>query len=139
MEKTRLALLLGGTLAVGLALGAGGVYLVGMPGPVPARPTPAPAAAPLVPPPAPSQPELPPPGDAERALKGVQRGEFLSLEAVSNEVRTRFSGEILGVKLSEDDGVTFYEFKILTKNGRVVEVEVDPKTGNTIDVDEDDD
>ena len=71
--------------------------------------------------------------------EGVQSGRFLSLETVSKEVSARFPGEILGVKLSEDDGVTYYEFKILTKNGRVIEVEVDPKTGNTIDVDEDDD
>lgn len=76
--------------------------------------------------------------DADRALDAVKRGEFLPLGDITRIVRQRFPGRIVGVELDDDDGVAYYEFKIVTANGRVLEIEVDPKNGAIIDVDEDD-
>jgi hypothetical protein len=135
-----IALLLSG-LAIGAGLGAGAVYALLQPEPAvqtsPMEPLP-PAAPriPSAPPAAPSQPALP--SDADQALTGVRAGEMLPLQDILSRVRTRFPGEILGVELSEDDGIAQYEIKILATGGRVLELEVDPRTGTVLDVDEDD-
>jgi hypothetical protein len=121
----------------GAALGAGGVYLaLGRTGAPPFIPPAAETAVPL-PAPAPVQPQQG--GDAQRALEGVRKQEFLSLQALSEKVRARFPGEIVSAKLSEDDGVTQYELKVLTTDGRILEVAADPRTGAILDVEEDDD
>jgi len=84
-------------------------------------------------------PATPSPPEADRALDAVRKGEFQPLDAITVMLAERFPGQILGVKLSEDDGLTVYEFRILTKAGRLMEVEVDPRSGRVVDVDEDDD
>ena len=119
------------------------------PAPVAELPAPAPVEAPAeaptaqapvaeAPAPVSSAPTPPPAPQAERALEGVKTGAFLPLEKLTAMLRERFPGEVLGVKLDQDDGVTYYEFKILTKAGRVMEIELDPRTGRVLDVDEDD-
>lgn len=116
--------------------------------------TPPVAAQPMVPEPVPSQsvaiqPPAPVPpealavapaqnGDAARALDGVQKQQFLPLQTISDTVRARYPGDVVSAKLDEDDGVMKYELKILTKNGRILEVDVDPRSGRILDVDEDD-
>jgi Peptidase propeptide and YPEB domain len=118
----------------GAALGAGGVYLA-------LDRTPAPSAVPAAETAAPPAPAPPPPqqGDAQRALEGVQKQEFLTLQAISEKVRMRFPGEVVGAKLSEDDGVLQYELKVLTTDGRILEIAADPKSGAILDIEEDDD
>lgn len=146
----------------GAALGAGGVYLAldrmaapSTVAPAPAETAPAPASpaapsaiapAPVEPSPAlapaqePQQSEARPlEGDAQRALDGVRKQEFLPLQSISEKVRMRFPGEVVSAKLSEDDGVIHYELKVLTANGRILEIAADPRTGAILDVEEDDD
>jgi hypothetical protein len=138
-------------LAGGAGLGAGGAYMVLSHAPAaPLAPTlpPAPVAAeepaPALVLPAPAAAEPAPSAmpaqniDAQRALDGVRKQEFLPLQTISAAVRERFPGEVISAKLDEDDGVMKYELKILTANGRVLEVDVDPRSGKIIDIDEDD-
>ncbi|MGQ4273856.1 PepSY domain-containing protein [Terrihabitans sp. B22-R8] len=112
--------------------------------PIPAPDVPAPPApvaetvSPVEPAP-PAPPSPPPTTDADRARAAVQRGEMLPLKEILAKIATRFPGEVIDVELSEDDGVLEYEIKIQTARGRVVELEVDPRTGAILDVDEDDD
>jgi len=143
VEKTLLVLLFAVTLVSGLVIGGGAVYIFHS---VPNMQTAAPAPAISVTSPAPPvsqlQPAEPAPSraasDAERARAHVERGDFLPLETITAALHEKFPGDILGVKLGEDDGITYYEFKIMTSGGRVIEVEVDPKTGRVVDVDDDD-
>lgn len=133
----------------GAALGAGGVYLAldrtAAPSVAPAAiEAPSPSAPAGVPPAAVGAPSSPAPaatpqGDAQRALEGVQKQEFLPLQEISEKVRARFPGDVVSAKLSEDDGVVYYELKVLTANGRILEIAADPKSGAILDVEEDDD
>ncbi|MDX6806273.1 PepSY domain-containing protein [Terrihabitans rhizophilus] len=133
--------LVGLCLTLGAGVGAGSMYLLRHP--QSASPT-GNATAPIaaeVPQPAPATPPLaerPRPSDADKALTGVRRGDMLPLDEILAKVRSRFPGEVLGVELTEDDGVAEYEIKILSTGGRVLEIEVDPRTGGVLSVDEDD-
>lgn len=77
--------------------------------------------------------------DLDRLRDAVNRGEVMPLSALQDEVRRAFPGEIIRVKLDEDDGRFIYEFKVLKSNGRLVEIEMDAKDGRVLDVDNDDD
>jgi hypothetical protein len=144
VEKTLLILLFAVTLVCGLVIGGGAVYIFHVaPNTQAAAPAMAVPAAPSespvsqAPPPE-SAPAQAATTDAERARANVKSGEFLPLETITATLREKFPGEILGVKLGEDDGIAYYEFKVMTSGGRVIEVEVDPKTGQVVDVDDDD-
>lgn len=117
----------------GAALGAGGVYLA-LDGP----PAPSVVPAEMGAPPSPA-PQPPRQGDAQRALEGVQKQEFLPLQAISEKVRMRFPGEVISATLSEDDGILHYELKVLTTDGRILEIAADPKSGAILQIEEDDD
>jgi Peptidase propeptide and YPEB domain len=152
----------------GAALGAGGVFFAldrtappaavapaatpaaeptaPAPAPPPAPRDPAPASPPASSPPASAAASPPAPvpapsqqGDAQRALEGVRKQEFLSLQALSEKVRARIPGEVVSAALSEDDGVLHYELKLLTADGRILEIAADPRTGAVLDIEEDDD
>jgi uncharacterized membrane protein YkoI len=77
--------------------------------------------------------------DLDRLRDAVNRGEVMPLSALQDEVRRAFPGEIIGVRLDEDDDRFTYEFKVLKANGRLVEIEMDAKDGRVLDVDNDDD
>lgn len=76
--------------------------------------------------------------DLDRLRDAVSRGEVMPLSALQDSVRRAFPGEIIGVKLDEDDGVFTYEFKVLQTSGRLLEIEVDARDGKVLDVDGDD-
>lgn len=76
--------------------------------------------------------------DLDRLRDAVSRGEVMPLSALQDSVRRAFPGEIIGVKLDEDDGVFSYEFKVLQASGRLLEIEVDARDGKVLDVDDDD-
>ncbi len=78
-------------------------------------------------------------GDLDRLRDAVRRGEVIPLSQLQASVRKAFPGEIIGVKLDEDDGRFIYEFKVLKTNGRLVEIEMDAGDGRVLDVDDDDD
>jgi uncharacterized membrane protein YkoI len=77
--------------------------------------------------------------ELDRLRDAVNRGEVMPLSALQDEVRRAFPGEIIRVKLDEDDGRFIYEFKVLKTNGRLVEIEMDARDGRVLDVDKDDD
>jgi hypothetical protein len=128
-------------LTLGIGVGAGSMYLL-QPPQAPSHaggaPTPAAIQVPEPAPVAPSADQRTRPTDADKALSGVRRGEMLPLEKILAGVQSRFPGEVIGVELSENDGVPEYEIKILSAGGRVLEIEVDPRTGSILSVDEDD-
>lgn len=76
--------------------------------------------------------------DLDRLRDAVSRGDVMPLSALQQSVRRAFPGEIIGVKLDEDDGIFIYEFKVLQASGRLLEIEMDARDGKVLDVDDDD-
>lgn len=74
--------------------------------------------------------------DADRARDALRSGRVLSLAEIMKRVTTRYPGEVLEAELDDDDAE--YELRILTRGGRIIELEVDGRTGRILDVDEDD-
>lgn len=87
--------------------------------------------------------------DHEVAREALRRGEILPLTHILPIVQQRVPGQIVKIELDdddnndddEDDGARErrfeYEVKVLTPGGRVIEVEVDARTGRILEVEED--
>jgi len=75
--------------------------------------------------------------DHEAARLALSRHEVLPLTRILAIAEQRAPGEVLKVELEEDDGRMKYDLKILAKNGRVLELELDAKSGATLKLEED--
>ncbi|MBW7946050.1 MAG: PepSY domain-containing protein [Sphingomonadaceae bacterium] len=67
----------------------------------------------------------------------VERGDILPLPRILALAQARVKGEVLKIELEQEHGVLSYEVKILTKKGRVREVELDARTGALIKIEDD--
>jgi uncharacterized membrane protein YkoI len=75
--------------------------------------------------------------EATSIRAAVERGDILPLPRILALAQARVKGEVLKIELEQDDGVLSYEVKILTKKGRVREVELDARTGALIKIEDD--
>ncbi|MBA2125438.1 peptidase M4 [Hyphomicrobium methylovorum] len=79
--------------------------------------------------------------DHELARQALLEGRIRPLIEITAEFKAQFAGEILGVELEVEDkaGTKFvYEFKVLTPDGKLKEVEVDAKTAKILKIEDDD-
>jgi uncharacterized membrane protein YkoI len=76
--------------------------------------------------------------DLDRLRDAVRRAEVMPLSTLQDQVRKTFPGEIISVEIDEDDGRFIYEFKVLQTSGRLLEIEMDAKDGEVLDIDDDD-
>ncbi|MEG3619329.1 PepSY domain-containing protein [Magnetovibrio sp. PR-2] len=72
--------------------------------------------------------------DQERAREAVLKGEIEPLAKALKVVDKEFGGEVIEVELEDEYGGLIYEIKVLQKDGRVLEVELDAKTLKILDV-----
>lgn len=75
--------------------------------------------------------------DYEQARAAVRRGEILPLEQILKIANAEYPGELVEIELEFDDGLWLYEVELVTDDGRLVEIELDARTGEIIDIDED--
>jgi uncharacterized membrane protein YkoI len=75
--------------------------------------------------------------DHDAARAALARGEVLPLTKILAIAEQRAPGEVIEVELEEDNGKLKYDLKILARNGRVLELELDAKTGATLKLEED--
>ena len=75
--------------------------------------------------------------DHEAARLALARHEVLPLTKILAIAEQRAPGEVLKVELEEDDGRMKYDLMILAKTGRVLELELDAKTGATLKLEDD--
>jgi len=76
--------------------------------------------------------------DHEAARQALLRHEVLPLTRILTIAAERAPGEIIEVELEQaDNGRLKYDLKILTKTGRVRELELDAKTGATLKLEDD--
>ena len=69
--------------------------------------------------------------------RAVRSGDILPLAEIKRRVASRFGPQIIAVEVERDDGRWVYEVKVVQGNGRLVEVELDGRTGRILDVDND--
>ena len=67
--------------------------------------------------------------DHEIARQALLRGEILPLETLLAEVRKAFEGEFIGVELELKQGAWVYVLKILTRDGKLLRIVADARTG----------
>jgi uncharacterized membrane protein YkoI len=72
-------------------------------------------------------------GDHEAARKAMARGEILPLTRILAVVAQVSPGDVLAVELDRHGARFVYEVKVLTRVGKVTEVQVDAKTGAPLD------
>ncbi len=67
--------------------------------------------------------------DHDRARRAVEQGLILPFKDILAKVQQAYPGQILEAELDDEDGIFVYELKILSSDGRVVEVVYDARTG----------
>jgi len=77
------------------------------------------------------------PTEHEIARQALRRGEILPLVRILPIVQKRVPGDVIKIKLDDDDAPIEYEVKVLTASGRVIEVELDARTGRILKIEED--
>ena len=76
--------------------------------------------------------------DHIEARRLLDAGEILPLESILKNVRDRFPGKILEVKLEREDQEIVYEVEVLGDDGVVTEVYINARTGKVLSSKEDD-
>ncbi|PZU88906.1 MAG: peptidase [Shinella sp.] len=67
--------------------------------------------------------------DRDRIREGVEKGEIKSLADLRRIVLDRVSGKIVSTEIDRKDKRLIYEFRVLSAEGRLIEVEVDAASG----------
>ncbi len=72
--------------------------------------------------------------DQNRAREAVKSGKVKPLKAILKAVRRQVEGQVLDAELLEFGGVWLYRIRVLTSDGRVLDLGVDGQSGQIIDV-----
>jgi uncharacterized membrane protein YkoI len=70
--------------------------------------------------------------DQDRAFGALQRGEILPLDKVLAGLGQRHPGELIGVELERREGRWIYEVRLIDGSGRLVDLDIDARTGKVI-------
>jgi uncharacterized membrane protein YkoI len=77
-------------------------------------------------------------GDHDDALAAVEARQALPLTRIFQIAQTAVPGEIIEVELDRDHGRLIYEVDVLTSTGRLRQVEIDARTGEVLEVEDED-
>jgi uncharacterized membrane protein YkoI len=72
--------------------------------------------------------------DHDRAREAVRRGEAAPLAEILPAVEARLGARVIEVELEREDGRLIYEFELIGPDGRLIDAEVDARTGAVLDV-----
>lgn len=75
--------------------------------------------------------------DHESARRALEEGRARPLAEILEQVRGQLGGEVIGVEFDREDGRYVYEFKVITRGGRLREVYVDALTAAILKDEED--
>ncbi|EIC19533.1 PepSY domain-containing protein [Thiorhodovibrio frisius] len=80
--------------------------------------------------------------DHQRARAARLRGEILPIAEILHHISEQVPGDVIDIELEDEtlDGqrVWLYELKILTPDGRRLEVEIDARDGQILELEDDD-
>ncbi|MDH4439148.1 MAG: PepSY domain-containing protein [Rhizobium sp.] len=68
---------------------------------------------------------------------GVASGRIKSLAEIRRIVLSRVDGDIVSARVEQEHGLDLYEFRVLRGDGRLVEVEVDARSGKIREIEND--
>ncbi len=68
---------------------------------------------------------------------GVASGRIKSLADLRRTVLARVPGDIVSARVEQEHGLELYEFRVLRVDGRLVEVELDARTGEIREIEND--
>ncbi len=68
---------------------------------------------------------------------GVASGRIKSLAELRRVVLARVNGDIVSARVEREHGLELYEFRVLRGDGRLVEVEVDARSGKIREIEND--
>lgn len=68
---------------------------------------------------------------------GVASGRIKSLAELRRVVLSRVNGDIVSARVEHEHGLELYEFRVLRADGRLVEVEVDARSGKIREIEND--
>lgn len=71
------------------------------------------------------------------AREALRLGQILPLDKIIEAVRKEIAGDIIEIEFERNDGRYVYELEIIDPSGRVVEVEVDARTAEILEREED--
>jgi uncharacterized membrane protein YkoI len=74
----------------------------------------------------------------DEARRLLESGRILPLDTILQQLSASIPGKVLAMELEFDDGSLVYDFKVLSPNGRVQEVEVDATSGRILKIEDDD-
>lgn len=75
--------------------------------------------------------------DFEIAEEAMRLGKILPLATILERVAAIQPGHVIEVELEMDDGLHIYEVELISPDGRLLEVDLDAKTGAILALDED--
>lgn len=75
--------------------------------------------------------------DQQAARRALERKEILPLPRILTTVGRRVPGDVLKVELERRGERFIYEVRVLRRDGRVIEVDVDARTGAVLREDDD--
>lgn len=68
----------------------------------------------------------------------IERGEILSLSDILERVTPKLEGRIVEIEFEHEDGRPVYEIYVLRKDGRRLEYEIDARTAQILDLEDED-
>jgi uncharacterized membrane protein YkoI len=75
--------------------------------------------------------------DQEQALRALEAGEILPLDAILNEVHQRYPGTVVELELTREDDRWVYEVELLADDGRLRKLRIDAKSKQLLAKDDD--
>jgi uncharacterized membrane protein YkoI len=72
--------------------------------------------------------------EQDRARAAVDAGEVKPLNQILRSVRQQYKGQVLDSQLFDQGGRWVYRVRLLTKDGKVLDIGVDGKSGRILDV-----
>ena len=77
--------------------------------------------------------------DHDRAREALRRGEAAPLSEIMPAVEAQLGARVIEDELEREDGRLLYEFELIAPDGRILEAEVDARTGEVLEVEAEDD
>ncbi len=74
--------------------------------------------------------------DHDRAREARERGEILPLQEIIGLMRKRVDGRIAEVKIEREKDLWVYEIRVIDQRGRLIEVDLDAKTGRILEIED---
>lgn len=68
----------------------------------------------------------------DRARRAVEEGRILPLKDILARAEAAYPGQMVETELENESGALVYEIKMLTKDGRVMKLHYDAKTGELL-------